>query len=78
MVVICFKQVLHPSIVATQAHDVVCISEVRHIDIGPDPKPLVILHDPVDNVVEEGRGTCTSLSNAKAYLKRVLCYLPLL
>ncbi len=63
-----FKQTLHLSVVACKDHDVVSIGEIRHMDVGSNLNPWVILlsfaNNPVDNVLEEGRVENASSSNA--------------
>ncbi len=47
--------------------------DVRHMDVSSNLNPCVILKtlakNPVDYIIEEGRGESTSLSNAGADLK---------
>ncbi len=53
----CFKQILHLPVVVDQRHDIVNISEVRHMDVGTNVSPWKIVQgltkNIVDNVVEE-------------------------
>ncbi len=50
----CFKQALHLSVAVAQEHDIVCVSEVRHMDVRANLNPRVALQgstkSPVDNV----------------------------
>ncbi len=68
------KQALHLAVAAAEDYDVVGIVEVRHMDGSSNLNPWVTLQslakNPVDYVIEEGRGESTSLSNAGADLKR--------
>ncbi len=70
MVVNRFKQVLDLPVVATQEHDVVGISRVGHMHVDSELSPWVLSQvltkNSVDNVNEEGRGECASLSNVGA------------
>ncbi len=54
-----FKHFLHLPVVVTQGHDIVGISEVRHLDVSANLNPWVVLQDltksPADNIVEEDR-----------------------
>ncbi len=73
MAVISFEQALHLSVATVEYYDVVCIGEVGHMDVVSNLNLWVILlslaKNPVDYIIEEGRGECTSLSNAGANLK---------
>ncbi len=65
----CLKQALHLPVAV-----IVGASEERNVDVRANLNPWVILQslakNPVDYVIEEGRGESTSLSNAGADLKR--------
>ncbi len=63
-----FKQALHRAVATAEYNDDVAIGEVKHMDVGSNLNPLVILYSlvkiPVDYVIEEGSGERTSLLNA--------------
>ncbi len=63
-----FKQALNLAVATAEDYDVVGIGEVGHMDVSSNLNPWVILQslakNPVDYVIEEGRGESTSLSNA--------------
>ncbi len=67
-----FKHALHLAVAA--AEYVVGIGEVGHMDVSSNLNPWVIFwslaKNPVDYVIEDGRGESSSLSNAGVDLKR--------
>ncbi len=72
MAVNSFKLSLYHPVPAAQDHGVVGTGEIGHMDVGPNLNPWVILQglvkNPVGNVMEEGRGEGTPLSNVRANL----------
>ncbi len=74
----CFNQVLRLRVVIAWAHDIVSVSGVGPPSVGSNLNSWVILQGlsktPVGDVIEEGRGECTSLSNLKGTLTVVLGY----
>ncbi len=70
----CFKEVLNLPEVMAKEHDIVGISDVRHMNAGSDPNPWVILQglakDKAHKVTEDGRVKCPNLSNARVNPKR--------
>ncbi len=74
MAINCFKQALYLAVIAAEYYDVVGIGDVGHMDISSNLNPWVVLQslaeNPVNYVIEEGRGESTSLSKAGADLKR--------
>ncbi len=63
-----FKQALHLVVATAEYYDVAGIGEAGHTDVSYNLNPWVILQslakNPVDYVIEEGRGESISWSNA--------------
>ncbi len=59
-----FKPPLHLAVAAAEFHDFVSIGEVGHTDVVSNVNPRVMLQslakNPVDFVIEEGRGESRS------------------
>ncbi len=68
VVVNSFKLALHLPVVATQENDVVGMSNTGHMGFDSNLNPWITLQDltknPIENVIEEGRGECASLLNS--------------
>ncbi len=62
------KQTLHLAVATAEYYDVAGMGEVGHMDVSFKLNPWVILQslakNPVDYVIEEGRGESISWSNA--------------